>query len=110
MFITQIMSRNRFESLMTSLHIVDKETESKLKADNNKLVKVRPLSDSLNEKCKKFCQPSMELSIDERMVQSKAHFLFKQCIQNKPTKSGFKLWCLCNANNGYTVRFSVYCG
>ena len=89
---------------MTFLHIVDKETESQLKANNNKLAKVRPLSDSLNEKCKNFCQPSMDISIDKQMVQSKAHFLFKQYILNKPTKWGFKLWCLCNA------RFSVYCG
>ena len=109
-FVTQIMSRNKFESLMTFLHVVDKETESQLKADNDKLAKVRPLSDSLNEKCRKFCQPNMEVSIDERMVRSKAHFSFKQYIRNKPTKWGFKLWCLCNAKNGYTIRFSVYRG
>jgi len=52
----------------------------------------------------------MELSIDERMVRSKARFAFKQYIRNKPTKWGFKLWCLCNSSNGYTIRFSVYRG
>ena len=44
------------------------------------------------------------------MVRSKACFEFKQYIRNKPTKWGFKLWCLCNASNGFTVQFSVYRG
>ena len=52
----------------------------------------------------------MEISIDERMVRSKAHFSFKQYIRNKPTKLRFKLWCPCNAEDGYTVKFSIYRG
>ena len=55
-------------------------------------------------------QPNMEVSIDERTVCSKAQFSFKQYIRNKPTKWGFKLWCLCDSHNAYTVSFSVYCG
>ena len=65
---------------MTFLHVVDKEDETQLKANNDKLAKVRPLRDHLNERCKKFCQPNMEVSIDERIVHSKAHFSFKQYI------------------------------
>ena len=109
-FIAQIMSRNKFESFMAFLHIVDKETEARLKDEKDKLLKVRPLYDHINDQCQKYCQPNMEISIDERMVRSKAHFSFKQYIRNKPTKWGFKLWCLCNAQNGYTVKFSVYRG
>lgn len=52
----------------------------------------------------------MEVSIDERMACSKAHFSFKQYIRNKLTKWGFKLWWICNANNGFTIQFSVYRG
>lgn len=55
-------------------------------------------------------QPDAEISIDERMVKSKARFSFKQYIRNKPTKWGFKLWCLCDSRTGYTVNFSVYRG
>lgn len=50
------------------------------------------------------------MSVDERMVKSKARFLFKQYIKNKPTKWGFKLWCLCDSESGYTVNFMVYRG
>ena len=34
----------------------------------------------------------------------------RQSIHNKPTKWGFKLWCLCDSHNGYTSSFSVYHG
>ena len=44
------------------------------------------------------------------MNRSKARFSFKQYIRNKPTKWGFKLWCLCNSSKGFTVKFSVYRG
>ena len=90
---------------MAFLHMVDKETEVQLKDDKDKLLKVRLLYDHINICCQKYCQPDMEISIDERMVRSKAHFSFKQYIRNKPTKWGFKLWCLCNAEDGYTVKF-----
>jgi len=43
-------------------------------------------------------------------MKSKACFSFKQYIKNKPTKWGFKLWCLCDSQTGYTVNFAVYRG
>ena len=41
-------------------------------------------------------QPHRKVIIDERMVRSKARFSFRQYIRNKPTKWGFKLWCMCD--------------
>lgn len=43
-------------------------------------------------------------------MTSKARFSFKQYIRNKPTKWGFKLWCLCDSQNGYTNNFIIYRG
>ena len=109
-FIDKVMSRSRFEGLMSFLHVVDKETEERLKEAGDKLSKVRPLNDHINAKCSLYYLPSPHLSIEERMVLSKARFSYEQYIRNKPTKWGFKLWCLCDAHNGYTVQFSVYKG
>ena len=39
-FVSATMSRNRFESLLSMLHIVDKTTEEDLKKKNDKLAKV----------------------------------------------------------------------
>ena len=107
--ISKVFIRNRFESLLSFLHIVNEATEKCLKDEGDKLVKVRPLNDHLQTKCKELYQPNREISIDERMVRSKARFSFRQYIKNKPTKWGFKLWCLCDSHNGYTC-FSVYRG
>ena len=109
-FISKVLSRNKFESIMTFLHVVDKDKESQLRDKKDKILKVRPLFDHISSRCQKFCQPSEEISIDERMVRSKARFSFKQYIKNKPTKWGFKLWRLCNSSDGYTIKFSIYRG
>jgi len=106
-FVAQVMSRNHFEGLLTFLYIVDRVTEEKLREDEDKLAKVRPLIEHINEKCKEYYQPAAELSIDERLVRSKACFSFKQYICNKPTKWRFKLWCLCDAVTAYTSKFVV---
>ena len=50
-----------------------------------------------------------ELSIDERMVKSKARTHFHQYLRNKPTKWGFKFWVLADPT-GYAVDFNLYCG
>ena len=71
-FLSEVMSRNHFEGLMSFLHVIDKEIEEQLKEDGDKLAKVRPLIDHINKKCQQFFQPRAEVSIDERMVRLKA--------------------------------------
>lgn len=83
------------------------KTQKKLKYE---LCKVHPLNDHIQKHCKELYQPNREVSIDKRMVGLKARFFFRQYIRNKPTRWGFKLWCLCNSHNGYTSSFSVYRG
>ena len=63
--------------------------------------------DHLKEKCLMLHQPHAEVSIDERMVKSKARFSFHQYIKNK---WGFKLCCLCYSHNGFTNNFTIYRG
>ncbi len=108
--ISKVFSRNKFEGFLSFLHVVDEDTEKDLKSRGDKLCKIRPLNDHLQKRCQDLYQPHREISIDERMVRSKARFSFRQYIRNKPTKWGFKLWCLCDSHNGYTSCFSVYRG
>jgi len=63
---------------MYFLHVVSQEDEERFKDD--KLAKVRPLSDHINAKCELYCQPEKKLSIDKCIVRSKARFSFKQYI------------------------------
>ena len=95
--------------MVTFLHLVDPSTEKDLKRSGE--IWRRYINyNHLVERCRLYYQPDCNLSIDERRVRSKARFSFKQYIRNKPCKWRFKLWCLCDPHNGYTIKFSNYRG
>lgn len=96
----------RFKALLAFLHVVDPDSEN----PDDKLRKVRFLNDHMVERCKALFQPGQKIAVDERMVKSKARFGFKQYIQNKPTKFGFKVFALCDSALHYLYNFKVYTG
>lgn len=53
--ISKVFSRNRSESLLSCLHIVNEATEKCLKDEGDK---VRPLNNHLQVKCKELYQPN----------------------------------------------------
>ncbi|KAK1152068.1 piggyBac transposable element-derived protein 4-like [Acipenser oxyrinchus oxyrinchus] len=100
------MTRDRFESVMAALHIVDPDAEN----NEDRLRKLRYLTDHLKRTCKKLYQPNLNLAVDERMVKSKGRSGFGQHMKDKPTRWGFKLWVLATSDTGYAVDFYVYTG
>ncbi|XP_072143614.1 piggyBac transposable element-derived protein 4-like [Dermacentor andersoni] len=104
----KIMSRKRFFSLLAFLHVSDPEDDSAASA--GKLRKVLPLLREINEASARFFQPREALSVDERMVKSKARSGIRQYIRDKVTKWGYKLWVLAESETGYTLQFFVYTG
>ena len=101
-----IISRNKFFSLWGFLHVSDIDTEDL----SDQLCKVRPMMEHLNDSSQRYFQPDLNISIDEGMVKSKGRFPMCQYIKSKPVKWGFKLWCLCDSETGYTYCFTVYRG
>ena len=102
----EIMSRNRYNALMSMIHIVDPSTENK----KDKLRKVNEFANIIKEKCMTLYQPHKNFAIDERIVKSKHRSGIRQYIKNKPVKFELKLWVLADSRNGYTVDFNVYAG
>ncbi|XP_056242330.1 piggyBac transposable element-derived protein 4-like [Seriola aureovittata] len=110
-----VMSRNTFQVISWNLHLSDPDED----AENDKkkgtpeydpLHRLRPLYDHLRNACKAFYHPRQNVSIDERMVTTKAKTGMRQCIKNKPNKYGLKLFVMADFSNGYTSDFSVYTG
>ena len=102
-----LMTRHRFEAIGSFLHVVTPAEERTF--GNNPLKKILPLQNLMKRRCLDLYQPLQQLSIDERMVKSKARTHLRQYIRNKPTKWGFKYWVLADPT-GYTIDFDVYGG
>lgn len=113
-FPANVMSCNRFRLISRNLHMNEPDVEAanekkKGTPEYDKLCKVRPLYEHILQACQTFYHPKQHISIDERMVASKARIGFKQYVKNKPTKWGFKLYVLADSS-GYTLNFFVYDG
>ena len=104
-FITQCFSRDRFMELLRYFHINPPNVPL---IPVQPLGKVQPLLDSLVESFPSYYKPGRELTVDEAMVGFKGGSALKQYIPNKPTKWGYKIWCLSSRN--YLLTFKVYEG
>ena len=77
---------------------------------NNKVYKIRPLIDHLNNKFFNFIEPlGSKFSLDEAMEPYYWHHSMKQFIREKPIRFGFKFWCL-TTPEGYIIKFQTYTG
>ena len=105
--LTALMTRHRFEAIASFVHVVTREQEATY--GNNPVKKIYPLHEAIRKRSFDLYQPLQQLSVDERMVKSKARSHLRQFIRNKPTKWGFKYWVIADPT-GYTIDFSVYGG
>ena len=103
----RLMTRHRFETIASFLHVVSAAEEQQMA--NDPLKKIKPLHDYIKRKCFDLYQPLQEVSIDERMVKNKGRHRFRQYMKSKPIKWGFKYWVLADPT-GYSVDFDLYLG
>ena len=92
-FSSSLMGVNRFSFLLANIRINDNSLmRHKNEQGYDKLYKLRPLIDRLNENYKKFYAPTKEQAVDESMVKYKGRVSFKQYMPQKPIKRAYKIW------------------
>lgn len=109
-YISNIMSLNRFSSLLSHLHLNDNSIMPvKGQQQYDKLYKIRPFINKLRENYQKYYGPSMGQAVDETMVKFKGRISFKQYLPLKPIKRGYKIWSRADIS-GYLCDFDIYTG
>ena len=102
---------NRFMQLLRTIHFNDNSTAiPRGDPGHDRAHKVRPVIQSIQEKCLSLYNPHRECSVDEAMVGFKGRSSLKQFSPDKPTKRGYKVWYRCDSHTGYNSYFEIYLG
>lgn len=109
--VANVMPLKRFLKLLRYIHLNDNQKMLPRSSDSfDKLFKIRPLIDHLNNIYKILYNPSQNLSVDESMVAFTGRSCMKQYMPLKPIKRGFKVWAMTDSATGYLLSFDVYTG
>ena len=109
--VAEVMSRNRYQTISRFFHLSDRDTFiPRGEEGHDPLHKIKPALDLVLRASQMYYSPGAALSIDEAMIPFQGRLYFKQYIKGKPNPWGVKVWCLCDAKNGYLCDFSFYTG
>ena len=99
------MSRNRFEEILSFIHLADNANLDK----GDKFAKVTPFVKLINKKCVKNFPSKEQVAVDESMIPYFGRHSAKQYIMNQPIRFGYKVWVIAT-RNGYCIVFIPYVG
>jgi hypothetical protein len=104
-------TRDRFMAIKKYLHLADNTTIAATSVPHpDRLAKIRPLLNILNEIFAKNFQPGRFLTVDEDMCKFKGRSYMKQYMRAKIVKWGYRVWKLCDDNTAYVLKFDVFTG
>ncbi|MEM6686592.1 MAG: transposase [Bacteroidota bacterium] len=107
--VADVMSAKRYIDLRRYLHVVDNTTKEQPENKNDKLFKIRPVLDAIQENCSKI-EPEPVQSIDEQIIPAKTrHSGIRQYNPMKPKKWGFKMFVRAG-QSGFMYKFFLYAG
>ena len=104
-FISDVMPRNRFLQILSNIHVNDNTAVPN--GNTDRLYKLHPLINTLNNNFTKLSNVSRQVSIDESMIIFKGRSSMKQYNPMKPITKGYLLWAMGDMD-GYLYNFEIY--
>ena len=102
---------NRFQQVFTMLHFTNNnQIPATLNTAQRFEVKLGNLLTAVNKNSASLLTTARALSIDEMMVKFHGRSVLRQYIKAKPHKYGIKLWAICCACCGYSLKQNIYLG
>ncbi|KAK3701965.1 hypothetical protein RRG08_017855 [Elysia crispata] len=106
--IASVMPRDRFESILSSIHFVN--NMEKEKERTGKIWKISPWLDRLRTQCLSATPPTEYSSVDEMIIPFQGKFSkIKQYVKGKPHPWEFKIWARTDSS-GVLQDFELYQG
>lgn len=104
--VAEVMSRNRFEKIASSLHFADNDTVTE-DVKEDKCWKIRPWLSALRNNMLRIPQEKKS-AVDESLVPFRGRCHIRQYMPNKPkSKWGLKVWARAG-ESGLCYDFDVY--
>ena len=113
-FVKKCFTRDRFEMIKTSLHVVNPNEFSpaqlkKMQKDDS-FWRVSPFLEHLSDAYQRYYVCDQDFDIDEMCIGFKGRHVARCYNPNKPDKWHLKAFCLNDSSSGYLHRFYMYQG
>jgi hypothetical protein len=108
-FFGDVMPRDRFKALVRYLHFNDNAGLDRA----DRLFKLRPVVDHLNERFRTVYVPERNMATDESLWKFKGRLRFRTYNPKKRPRFGVKVEKTCQSGgvaSGYTYQFKIYTG
>lgn len=71
---------------------------------------IRPITEKIRENMCSSYIPSMDLTVDERMIPFRGRCAFRVYMKGKPCRYGIKVWAAVDAQTSVLTNFDIYTG
>lgn len=105
----ETLSRNRFREIMRYLRFDEKSTRSE-RFVTNKFCMISEIWERFISNGQHHYSPSVELTVDEQLLASKARCPYTQYMPQKPDKFGLKFWLLADKKTKFVLNAFPYLG
>ena len=107
--VAKLITKTSFKKLTEKIHCNNNTKAVPMgEAGYDRLYKLRPVIDALNNRLKEVYIQSSVMAVDESIVPFKGRSSVKQYMLMKPVKRGYNVWYLSEYRTGFVSQFDIH--